>query len=40
MATIMFHHMALGQLDLEGGAKGQPLARANRQAFPPRAASA
>ncbi len=25
LATIMFHHMALGQLDLEGGAKVEPL---------------
>jgi transposase InsO family protein len=40
MATIMFHHMALGQLDLEGEAKVQPLTQENRQPFPPRAASA
>jgi len=25
LATIMFHHMALGQLDLEGGAKVEPM---------------
>ena len=31
LATIMFHHMALGQLDLEGGAKVQPMAAENRQ---------
>jgi putative transposase len=39
LATIMFHHMALGQLDLDGGAKVQPLTEENRQPFPPRAAS-
>jgi hypothetical protein len=37
LATIMFHHMALGQLDLEGGGKVQPLTAENRQPVPPRA---
>lgn len=38
LATIMFHHMALGQLDLEGGAKVQPMAAENRQPSLPTAA--
>jgi transposase InsO family protein len=39
LATIMFHHMALGQLDLEGRAKVQPLSEENRQPLPQRAAA-
>jgi putative transposase len=31
LATIMFHHMALGQLDLRGGTKVQPIPGDNRQ---------
>lgn len=38
LATIMFHHMALGQLDLEGGAKVQPMAAETRQPSLPTAA--
>ena len=33
-ATIMFHHMALGELDLVGGIKVQPVTDLNRQPFP------
>jgi putative transposase len=40
LATIMFHHMALGQLDLEGGSKVQPMPTQDRQPSPPLAASA
>ena len=39
LATIMFHHMALGQLDLEGRAKVQPLSDENRQPLPQGAAA-
>ena len=39
LATIMFHHMALGQLDLEGRAKVQPLSEENRQPLPQRPAA-
>jgi transposase InsO family protein len=34
-AMILFHHMALGELDLAGGTKVQPLTAQNRQPFPP-----
>jgi len=40
LATIMFHHLALGQLDLEGGGKVQPLTAEDRQSSPPRAVAA
>lgn len=30
-ATILFHHMALGELDLEGGTKVQPITTQTRQ---------
>jgi putative transposase len=40
LATIMFHHMALGQLELEGGAKVQPMTAENRQPVLGRAALA
>jgi putative transposase len=30
LATIMFHHMAMGQLDLRGGTKVQPIPADNR----------
>jgi len=40
LATIMFHHLALGQLDLEGGAKVQPLSEENRHAPLPQQADA
>lgn len=40
LATIMFHHLALGQLDLEGGGKVQPLTAENRQPLPSPAAAA
>ena len=35
LGTIMFHHLALGQLDLNGGTKVQPLPEGNRQPPPP-----
>jgi putative transposase len=31
MATIMFHHLAVGELDLDGGTKVQPISTQNRQ---------
>ena len=37
-ATILFHHMALGELDLAGGTKVQPVTDRTRQPSP-RAAS-
>jgi transposase InsO family protein len=40
MATIMFHHMALGQLDLEHGTKVQPISQENRHPSPGQAAAA
>lgn len=39
-ATLMFHHMALGQLDLEGGSKVQPMPTQERQPPLPLATSA
>ena len=33
-ATILFHHMALGELDLAGGTKVQPVTPENRQPVP------
>jgi hypothetical protein len=40
LATIMFHHLALGQLDLEGGGKVQPLTAEDRHPSLPRAVAA
>jgi transposase InsO family protein len=34
LGTIMFHHLALGQLDLAGGTKVQPIPDQNRQRPP------
>jgi transposase InsO family protein len=34
LGTIMFHHLALGQLDLAGGTKVQPIPGQNRQRPP------
>jgi putative transposase len=39
-ATIMFHHMALGQLEVDRGSKVQPMPTQDRQPSPPLAASA